>query len=136
MAIISSLATRTLVDVEIMKRRMAEVKEWQSAYSKAVRAKDQKNIDKLKKRQAAINKLQADMTKDNFKPMLVTLVPFWIFYYIFYGVFDYNKLMVAYSPLDLPVLGTTLTFWSFYFISSFGIYGLVQRLFNLPSAPD
>lgn len=136
MAIISAVSTRALVDVETLRRRTMEVREWQSAYSKAVRAKDQKQIEKLKKREQAIKNASAAMTKDQFKPLIVTLVPFWIFYGIFNGVFGYNAVPVAYSPIELPVIGTTFVFWTFYFLCSFGLTGLIQRVFNLPSVTD
>ena len=135
-ATVSSIATRALVDVNSMRRKMAELKEWQSALLKAQRAKDQKQLEKLNKRKQAMNSLQMDVQKSNFKPMLVTFVPLIIFYYLFWGVFDYNNMVVAYSPIDLPFIGTNFVFWTFYLLCSFGIVGFMGRIFNLHSAPD
>jgi len=136
MAVISAVATRTLTDVNVMRRRMTEVREWQSAYTKAVRAKDQKAIDRLKKKEATVKRAQAEMTKDQFKPMLLTIIPFFIFYYLFYAVFGYNQVIVAFSPIALPYIGTEFNFWVWYLISSFSISTLIQRVFNLPSVSD
>lgn len=136
MAIISASATRALTDVGAMRRRMSEVREWQGAYTKALRAKDQKQIDKLMKKKPTIDKAQAAMTKDQFKPLILTFIPFLIFYYIFYGVFGYNLTTIAISPISLPVIGTTFNFWIWYFISSFSISALIQRVFNLATVSD
>jgi uncharacterized membrane protein (DUF106 family) len=142
MAIISAVATRALVDVETLRRKMAEVREWQTAYSKALRAKDQKQIDKLKKREQAIRNMSNSMAWNQFKPLIVTLVPFWLFYGIFNGVFGYNSIPVAYSPINIPYLPvlasgpTYFVFWTFYFLCSFGLTGIIQRVFNLPSVQD
>jgi uncharacterized membrane protein (DUF106 family) len=136
MAIISASATRALTDVEAMRRRMTEVREWQGAYTKALRAKDQKQIDKLMKKKATIDKAQAAMTKDQFKPLLLTFVPFLIFYYVFNGVFGYNQITIAISPITIPYIGTQFNFWIWYLLSSFSISALIQRVFNVPTVSD
>jgi uncharacterized membrane protein (DUF106 family) len=136
MSSISALATRAVVDVEKSRRRMTEVREWQSAYQKALRAKDQKAVDRLKKKEQAIKNASAEMQKDNMKPLFVTLIPFMLFYYIFWGVFDFNSTVIAYSPLDLPYIGPTFIFWTWYFVSSFATSSLVQRIFNMPTVTD
>ncbi len=142
MSTISALATRAVIDVEKSKRRMTEVREWQSAYQKALRAKDQKAIDRLKKKEQAIKNSSAEMQKDNMKPLLITIVPFMIFYYIFWGVFGFNdptihpNAYIAYSPLDLPFIGSSFIFWTWYFVSSFATSSLIQRIFNMPTISD
>jgi uncharacterized membrane protein (DUF106 family) len=136
MSTISALATRAVVDIEKSKRRMTEVREWQSAYQKALRAKDQKAVDRLKKKEQAIKNASAEMQKDNMKPLLITIIPFMLFYYIFWGVFKFNTTIIAYSPLDLPFIGSTFIFWTWYFITSFATSSLVQRIFNMPSVTD
>ncbi|MEM4406071.1 MAG: EMC3/TMCO1 family protein [Candidatus Methanomethylicaceae archaeon] len=136
MALISSAVTRAVTDVERMRRRMVEVREWQSAYTKALRSKDQKQIDKLKKKEATIKRAQAEMMREQFKPLFFTMIPFIIFFYLFNGVFGYSQITVAISPIDLPVIGTHFTFWTWYIITSFSFSALIQRIFNLPSASD
>jgi uncharacterized membrane protein (DUF106 family) len=136
MALISSAVTRAVTDVEQMRRRMVEVREWQSAYTKALRSKDQKQIDKLKKKEATIKRAQAEMMREQFKPIFFIMIPFIIFFYLFNGVFGYSQITVAISPIDLPVIGTKFTFWTWYIITSFSFSALIQRVFNLPSASD
>ncbi|HRR53767.1 MAG TPA: EMC3/TMCO1 family protein [Candidatus Methanomethylicus sp.] len=136
MSTISTVATRMLVDVDVMRRRNLEMREWQSAYSKALRAKDEKTVAKLKKREPAVKRAQAEMSKDQFKPLLVTMVPFFIFYYIFSAVFGYNQVVVAYSPISIPFVGEQFNFWVWYLISSFSMSAFIQRLFKMPTYSD
>ncbi|MGQ9759139.1 MAG: EMC3/TMCO1 family protein [Candidatus Methanomethylicaceae archaeon] len=136
MALLSSAVTRAITDVERTRRRMIEVREWQSAYTKAIRSKDQKMIDKLKKKEATIKRVQAEMMREQFKPVFFTMVPFLIFFYLFNGVFGYSQITVAVSPITIPYLGTNFTFWTWYIITSFSFSALIQRIFNLPSASD
>jgi uncharacterized membrane protein (DUF106 family) len=136
MAVISSGATRLLTDVKVWKRRMVEIKEWQSEYTKAMRAKDEKAIAKAKKRELTIKKAQAEMSKEQMKPMLLTLIPFFVFYYIFYAVFGFNEATVAYSPIELPFVGSTFNFWTWYLVSSFSVSALIQRFFGIPTVSD
>jgi len=136
MTSISTIATRLLVDVNLMRRRNIEMREWQSAYSKAIKAKDEKAIAKLKKKEPAIKRAQAEMSKDQFKPMLVTMVPFFIFYYLFSAVFGNNQVVVAYAPINLPFLGAQYPFWLWYLITTFSVSALVQRLFKMPTYSD
>lgn len=136
MSAISALATRAVVDTKKLKRRMTEVREWQSAYTKAMRAKDQKVIDRLKKKEQAIKNASAEMQKDNMKPLLITIVPFMLFYYIFWGVFDFNNTIVAYSPVELPFIGSLFVFWTWYFVASFAMSSFVQRVFDMPTVSD
>lgn len=136
MSAISAAATRATVDVDVMRRRNAELKEWQSAYSAAMRAKDEKTIAKLKKREPAIKRAQTEMSKDQFKPLMITMIPFFIFYYVFAAVFGNNQLIVAYSPINLPFVGSNFNFWIWYFICSFSVSSIVQRLFGMPNYTD
>ncbi len=136
MSAISAAATRMLVDVDVMRRRNLEMREWQSAYSKAMRAKDEKMVAKLKKKEPAIKRAQAEMSKDQFKPLLVTMIPFFIFYYVFSAVFGYNQVIVAYSPISIPFVGAQFNFWIWYLLSSFSMSALIQRLFKMPTYSD
>ena len=136
MLLISSTITRKFTDVEKTRRIMTQVREWQSAYMKAVREKDIKQIEKLKKKEVAIKKLQAEMMREQFKPLTFTLIPFIIIFYLFLGVFGYNQIIVAKSPITIPFLGNEFTFWIWYLITTFAFSPLIQRLFNLPSVQD
>lgn len=136
MAIFSSVITRLFTDVEKVRRIMAQVKAWQTAYMSAVKSKDSKQIEKLKKKEVAIKKLQAEMMREQFKPLIFTLIPFMIIYYLFIGVFEYNHMVVAISPLTLPLVGKEFNFITWYIVTSISFSALIQRVFNLPSAQD
>ncbi|MDI9644481.1 MAG: EMC3/TMCO1 family protein [Candidatus Verstraetearchaeota archaeon] len=136
MAVISSGVTRAVVDIELVRRRTLELRAWQKEYTQALREKDEKALARIKKKEAAMRAAQAEMSKEQFKPLIFTMIPFFIFYYIFYAVFGFNQLTVAYSPIPLPFVGEKLNFWVWYLLSSFSISPLIQRVFNLPSAVD
>ncbi|MCX8169745.1 MAG: EMC3/TMCO1 family protein [Candidatus Methanomethyliaceae archaeon] len=136
MALFSSIVTRLFTDVDKVKRIMVQVREWQSAYMNAVRAKDMKQVEKLKKKEAVIKRLQSEMMREQFKPLIFTLIPFMLIYYLFIGVFDYNHMIVAVSPLTLPFIGREFTFITWYILTSISFSALIQRIFNLPSAQD
>lgn len=136
MAVISSGVTRLVVDVELLRRRTSEVRAWQKEYTQAIRSKDEKAIARLKKKEQTIKAAQTEMSKEQFKPLIFTLIPFFIFYYVFYAVFGYNQSIVAVSPISLPFVGTELNFWVWYLLSSFSVSSLIQRVFGLPSAAD
>ncbi|MCQ8892186.1 MAG: EMC3/TMCO1 family protein [Candidatus Methanosuratincola sp.] len=136
MAVISSGVTRLVVDIDLLRRRTSEVRAWQKEYTQALRSKDEKAIARLKKKEQTIKSAQAEMSKEQFKPLIFTIIPFFIFYYIFYAVFGYNQLTVAVSPISLPFVGTNLNFWAWYLLSSFSVSSLIQRIFGLPSAAD
>jgi uncharacterized membrane protein (DUF106 family) len=136
MAVISSGVTRLVVDVDLLRRRTSEVRAWQKEYTQAIRSKDEKAIARLKKKEQTIKAAQAEMSKEQFKPLIFTIIPFFIFYYVFYAVFGYNQMTVAVSPISLPFVGTELNFWVWYLLSSFSVSSLIQRIFGLPSAAD
>ncbi|MEM0285535.1 MAG: EMC3/TMCO1 family protein, partial [Candidatus Methanomethyliaceae archaeon] len=69
MALFSSLITRLLTDVEKVRRIMTQVREWQTAYMNAVKSKDSKQIEKLKKKEVIIKRLQAEMMREQLKPL-------------------------------------------------------------------
>lgn len=136
MALFSSIITRLFTDIEKVRRIMVQVKEWQNAYMNAIRAKDSKQIEKLKKKEAIIRRLQSEMMREQFKPLIFTLIPFMLIYYLFIGVFDYNHMIVAISPLTIPFIGREFTFITWYILTSISFSALIQRIFNLPSAQD
>jgi len=136
MAALSSATMRLLVDGPSLKRRMAELQAYNNERMRAMRAKDQKALDKLKKRQPAMSRLQAEVQREQLKPTFFTFVPFIIFYYIFSGVFGFNQVVVAYSPITLPLVGDTFNFWTWYFLTSIAVSPFIQRLFNVPTVSD
>lgn len=136
MTLLSSTITRLFTDVEKVRRIMVQVKEWQTAYMNAVRSKDLKQIEKLKKKEVVIKRLQAEMMREQLKPLIFTLIPFIVLYYLFNGVFEYNQMIVAISPLTLPFIGKKFTFITWYVLTSISFSALIQRIFNLPSAQD
>ncbi|HDI47065.1 MAG TPA: DUF106 domain-containing protein, partial [Candidatus Methanomethylia archaeon] len=99
---------------------------------------DKKALAKLKKREPAIKRMQAGMTRQQMKPFAVTFIPFVILWWLFNGVFIENgaPIMVARLPFPLPFLGDNLTFFWWYILSSFSVTTLIQKIFNVSTIQD
>ena len=61
---ISTLANRLLVDQKKMREWRTEINEWNTKFREALKKKDSKLIEKLKKQQPRILQLQAKMFKN------------------------------------------------------------------------
>ena len=94
---------RKMTDQGKMKRIMNETKDWRKQYMDAMRKKDKELIDKLKKKQQYVNKMQMEMMQMNFKPMIVFMIPMLIIWWAFLPAVFGNT--VAISPISLNILG-------------------------------
>jgi len=138
LGVTSSIVTKMLVDMESLRKYMEEVNAWQKQYIQAMKSEDKKALAKLKKREPAIKRMQAEMTRQQMKPFAVTFIPFVILWWLFNGVFIENgaPIMVARLPFPLPFLGDNLTFFWWYILSSFSVTTLIQKIFNVSTIQD
>lgn len=124
---VSLLATgvqRLLLDVKVIRQQARELAKWRKELLKAQRSKDMKALEKLMKKKPYMDKLQAKYTIQTMKPMIVYIVPLFVLYWIFIGVFDKP---VAY----LPLIGAPIPFWIWYFIAYSGVYPILQRVLKV-----
>src|SRR5919109_3176920 len=75
LSLISMTANRFLVDYKMMANYRREFSQWSQAVRKARKDGDEKQLDKLMKRQSAVMKMQSKATLEQFKTYPVTLVP-------------------------------------------------------------
>jgi len=76
-----TLVNYFLVDQEKMKRLQKLSQEFQKEWNEAQKAGDEKKLRKLQQKQMELLRLQNEVMKDTFfKPMLVTMPVFWIFF--------------------------------------------------------
>ncbi len=138
LGVASSIVTKMLVDMETLRRYMEEVNAWQKQYIQAMKSGDKKTLAKLKKREPAIKRMRAEMTRQQMKPFAVTFIPFVFLWWLFNGVFMENgaPIMVAHLPFPLPFLGANLTFIWWYILSSFSITSLIQKVLNVSTIQD
>jgi uncharacterized membrane protein (DUF106 family) len=92
-----------LTDLQKLKRAMKEVNEWRREYMDAIRKQDKNRIEKLKEKQEYMNRLNMEVMRMNFRPMMVFMVPMLIIWWVILPqVFGHT---VAVSPISLNILG-------------------------------
>ncbi len=129
-SLLITLITRRVVNWERMREIKAEVSAFQKELREAQRKQDMKSVHNLQQDQKRIMALQGQMMKENFKPTLFYIVPYFIFWFILMGI--YGGWVVAWLPfrLDLPFFGTWVScgFLSWYLLTYFGSSQLWRKL--------
>jgi uncharacterized membrane protein (DUF106 family) len=128
-----AVGRRKFTNIEKMRRYNAEMKAFRSEMSVAQKAGDKPKMDKLKKKQQQMQKMQAEMSMDNLKPTLLFMLPLLGVYYLVSSFIKNATLAVAPIPLQLFNYGPPLEvpfFW-WYMICSFTFSGIITRLFGL-----
>lgn len=124
---VSLLATgvqRLTLDVKVVRQQARELSKWRKELLKAQRSRDIKAIERLMKKKPYMDKLQAKYTLQTMKPAIIYIVPLFVLYWLFLGVFTEP---VVY----LPLIGRKVDFWIWYFITYSGFYPILQRVFNV-----
>jgi len=98
-----ALLRRKMTDLGKMKRIMKETTEWRKEYMDAIKKQDKERIEKLKKKQQYVNKMQMEMMQMNFKPMMAFMIPMLIIWWAVLPQVFGNT--VAVSPTSLNILG-------------------------------
>lgn len=94
---------RKLTDLGKMKRIMKETTEWRKEYMDALKKQDKDKIEKMKKKQQYVNKLQMEMMQMNFRPMIAFMIPMLIIWWAILPQVFGNT--VAVSPISLNLVG-------------------------------
>lgn len=138
LSVISMSANRFLVDYKMMANYRKEFSQWSQAVRKARKEGDEKQLEKLMRRQSAVMKMQSRATLEQFKTYPVTLVPFYIIYYALAGAFTG---IISYAPFAFPFASVTMSgeasqlslfFW--YLVCSLAISVPLARIFGVSSA--
>lgn len=113
MALLTNLVNRHFIDYDRMRRSRTEVSKWQAMKKEAAAATDErvkrKLLLKVKRRERYVMKLQGNIGKQSFMPMIVTLVPFMLVYAIMNGIF-LNDTLIPGGVVPTPVLYSPLNF--------------------------
>jgi len=119
LAVISTAANRLLVDVKHVAQVTREVNAWRKEFEKARKSNDKQLLAKVTKKQQAMMKLQSRVAFDRMKVSFVFILPFWAVWIVLSSFFGEH--VVAFSPIQIPFVGTNLTFFYWYLICSFTI---------------
>lgn len=170
MALLTNLVNRHFIDYGRMRRSRTEVNKYQAMKREAAAATDERVKRKLqlriKRRERYIMKLQGDIGKQSFMPMIVTLLPFMLVFAIMNGIFLNDTLIppvvvpvpVIYSPLNFAqllgafgigfgwfpgqypgipsVVGQALTYIIWYVLVSFAANLIIQRILGTSMTPS
>ena len=102
--------------------------------SEATKAGDKVKVEKLKKKQVQMQKMQAEISMDQMKPTLMFMIPLFGVYYLVSHFVGYTAtLAVGPIPFQLFGIGPPLdiNFFWWYFICSIAFSGIISRLFGL-----
>ncbi len=145
MAVLMSLLTKALVNVEKISRNQKEIKIHNENKKKAMDSADKKLWQKVQRREEYIKKIQSEMMIQNMKPMLVWFVPVTIIFFLMRSAFV--NIPIAWMPFNFPsipliipnvrYLGnlTWMGFTGWYFLTSIGLGNFVRRFMGAtPSA--
>ncbi len=103
MAFITNMVNKRFIDYDRLKRAKAEVSKWQEMKREAGKTADErvkrKLLLKVKRRERYITKLQGDIGKQSFMPMLITMLPFILIFTIMNGIFVD---VITFAPSAVP----------------------------------
>jgi uncharacterized membrane protein (DUF106 family) len=155
-AILSTMITRLVTDVDALKESMQKVNEWNKRKKQAMQTADKKLWLSVKRDEERIKKMQSSMMFKRMKPMLFTTIPFLLIFAILRNAFPTvpNYLSdvghyYAWLPFNLgefPWIGqnswlgselyngktyskASFTIW--YFISAFAFGSVISRVFGV-----
>lgn len=138
LGLVTQLVTRRVVDLNKERRMRAEVNAFNKEKREATVANDKVKLEKLKKREIQVRQEQAKVSTARLKVTAVTFVPLLAVYYLMATFLGGYGVIVAYSPIPIPVItAPTLNpaawevslFW-WYFLSSFAFSTMLSRLLH------
>jgi uncharacterized membrane protein (DUF106 family) len=110
----SNLVNRRFIDYDRLKRSREEINKHNEMKKKAKQETDPKARRKLelkiKRRARYVMKLQGDVSKQSFVPMLITIVPFMLVYTIMNGVFVDPGIAFPGFAVPSPVIWSPINF--------------------------
>ncbi len=138
LGLITQVATRAVVDLNKERRMRAEVSAFNKEKREATRAGDKVKLEKLKKRELAVRQEQAKVSTSRLKVTGITFIPLLVVYYLMATFLGGYGVIVAFTPIPIPVIAApTLNpslfevslFW-WYFLSSFTFSTMLARLLH------
>jgi uncharacterized membrane protein (DUF106 family) len=138
LGLVTQLVTRRVVDLDKERRMRAEVNAFNKEKREATLASDKVKLEKLKKRELAMRQEQAKVSTARLKVTGITFVPLLVVYYLMATLLGGYGVIVAFTPIPIPVIAapTLITgtyevslFW-WYFLSSFTFSTMLSKLLH------
>lgn len=137
LSLMTTGANRFLINYKMVSHYRREFMAWQQAVKKARKEGDEKQLEKLMKRQASVMKMSSRASLEQMKTTAVTFVPLLLLYSVLVTAYPIN-VAVAFSPIIFPGAATisseaasflSVVYW--YFLSSFAISIPLSKLFGV-----
>jgi uncharacterized membrane protein (DUF106 family) len=138
LGLVTQLVTRKVVDLNKERRMRAELNAFNKEKRAATLANDKVKLEKLKKREVSMRTEQAKVSTARLKVTAITFIPLLGVYYLMATFLGGYGVIVAYTPIPIPVIAApTLSpsifevslFW-WYFLSSFTFSTMLTRLLH------
>ena len=138
LGLITQLVTRKVVDLNKERRMRAELNSFNKEKREATLANDKVKLERLKKRELSMRQEQAKVSTARLKVTAITFVPLILVYYLMATFLGGYSVIVAYTPIPIPVLAAPTQnpsifevslFW-WYFLSSFTFSTMLTRLLH------
>src|SRR5436190_10347741 len=140
LSLVAMSANRFLVNYKMVANNRREYMNWMNAVRKARKDGDEKQLDKLMRRQSAVMKMSSRATLEQLKTYPITIVPF----YLIYAILGYalgSLQAVAYAPFLFPFatiisngVAAALPLFFWYLVCSFTISIPLSRIFGVSAA--
>ena len=138
LGLITQVVTRKVVDLNKERRMRAELNAFNKEKRDATQANDKVKLEKLKKRELSMRQEQAKVSTARLKVTAITFIPLLLVYYLMATFLGGYGVIVAYTPIPIPVLAAPTQnpsifevslFW-WYFLSSFTFSTMLTRLLH------
>ena len=135
---VTQVVTRRVVDLDKERKMRAEVNAFNKEKREATLANDKAKLEKLKKRELQMRQEQAKVSTARLKVTGITFVPLLLVYYLMATFLGGYGVIVAFTPIPIPVIAApTLIggtyevslFW-WYFLSSFTFSTMLSKLLH------
>jgi uncharacterized membrane protein (DUF106 family) len=140
LSLMTSSANRFLVNYKMVLNSRREYMAWTKAVRKAQKDGDEKQLDRLMKRQSAMAKMNFRASMEQMKTTAITFIPLLLVYRVLLAAFPLT-VAVAFSPIYIPgaaihtdIFKAGASFFSmiyWYFLSSFAIGIPLSRIFGV-----
>ncbi|MDW8083737.1 MAG: EMC3/TMCO1 family protein [Candidatus Caldarchaeum sp.] len=142
MMMISSIAAALSAATSVLRKlifkkedyaKMAEIQAFNRELMNATRKKDQKTIQKLQKKKAYIQQINAEVTKKNLITMFSSLMIFFTVYPLLVSFFGDVVVGVTPNGLNIPFITESgqLKFYGWFILSFFGVSSPIAKALGL-----
>jgi len=130
LGLVTQLVTRRIVDLDKERKMRAEVNAFNKEKREAQLAGDKTKLEKLKRRELQMAQERSKVSMARLKVTGITFVPLLVVYYLMSYLLGGFNILVAYSPVPIPILVAPFGATAYGFMSLFFWYMLSSFTFS------